>query len=177
MPNVKTKPTQIRKIEPRATPDRPMVPEQPEPQTPNLTSLLLKFLEFDAKSDAESRELLSRTFDRWKKSEFPFPVTAAACALRAVGVRVTMESLEEPEFVKLLDLFCMALIDGGFREELISRLLTDPAKEHLTIEGVFSILTIEFQQKLSDLAVARQALKNYPEELADAIREASSRSI
>src|SRR5438270_13975876 len=101
---------------PTRTPAQPAAEPTPAPaaakpqqtEAPNLTSLLEKCFRFDADADNESRQLLFDILDRavGKKGElYEFSVIAADQALRALGVHVGVDALDNRTFLELMNLF------------------------------------------------------------------------
>src|SRR5437879_1806409 len=103
--------------QPAAEPTTPAPAAAPDPcpqqtEAPNLTSLLEKCFRFDANADDESRQLLFDILDRatGKDGEiYEFTVIAADKALRALGVHVGVDALDNPTFLELLNLFADAV--------------------------------------------------------------------
>jgi hypothetical protein len=93
-----------------------------------------------------------------------------------LGVHVGVDALEVPKFLELLNLFAEAVTGHGYaglREELIARLLREGSGREMKFDTALAILAQEFEQYHTDLSMARQALKDFPEELADAIKKAT----
>jgi len=65
----------------------------------------------------------------------------------------------------------MGMADSG-QNIIIESLLREGSRK-MKFETVLAILAVEFQQQNCDIGGARQALENFPEELADAIEKAS----
>jgi hypothetical protein len=176
MPITKTKPAQIHTAEPKAPAPILAPAAQPAEQKPNgLTGLLKQCIEFDFDASKEEQVLLSKILEEWKRSPHSFPVVAASGALGKLKVGIGQDHLDNPNFCRLLNLFNNAVSGwgyGGFREELIRRILEDKSQEKMTAEDAMGILVIECEQMHSDIGCARQALKQYPEQLASDITEA-----
>jgi hypothetical protein len=173
MPKPKRTPAQ-----PAAEPPAPAAAQPQQTGAPSLTSLLQKCFRFDADADNESRQLLFDILERFETGNDTFPVAAAYLALAALGVHAGVDDLENPKFLELMNLFSDAVTGfgyGGFREQLIAQLLRKGDKD-MKFDRALAILAIEFQQKNANISAAREALKEYPEELADAIEKAMESS-
>jgi hypothetical protein len=173
MPTTKTKPPKINTTEPN--PQQAPAPG-PAAKQSRRTSLSMQFLQFDHEEDGESRQLLSDIFTTSRKTGCPFPVVAADEALDLLGVCIGTDRLENSKFIELLKLFCRAVTGngyGGFHEQIITQFLM--GNPDMNLEDALAIVSIEFEQKNSDLGCARQALEEYPEELAEAIQKAAAR--
>src|SRR5260221_670494 len=141
---------------------------------PNLTDLLLKCFTFDATADMESRQLLSQILDRWTDG-YRVGAIMASESLSALGVYIGVDKLDDENFTRLLELFDQAVSGHGYygvREQLITRFLEGADRDrNMTIERALAIVVLEFQEKESLISAARQALKDYPDDLASSIEK------
>src|SRR5439155_25033040 len=119
-------------------------------------------------------QLLFDILKRFETGNETFPVVAAYLALDALGVHAGVDALENPTFLELMNLFSDAVTGwgyGGFRETIIAHLLRGGNKD-MKFKDALAVLTLEFEQMNTNIGAAREALKEYPEELADAIEKA-----